>query len=112
MENRGNIKKSAWEGYLLWLLYIAFIIASVAVCARILYLQKYFIDSDPYIRKYYMTKSTRQPIQPRRGDIISSEGRLLATSIPMYQIFMDCEKAGVHRLWADEGPREGRSQGE
>ena len=110
MENRGNIKKSAWEGYLLWLLYIAFIIASVAVCARILYLQKYFIDSDPYIRKYYMTKSTRQPIEPRRGDIISSEGRLLATSIPMYQIFMDCTVR--KQEFIDYGLIKGREKGE
>ena len=89
----GSLKK-IWEedreGFLLWLLYIAFIIASVAIVLRVVYLQRTFIDSDPYIEKYYMNKSTRQPIEPRRGDIISSEGRLLATSIPMYQIFMDC----------------------
>lgn len=110
MRNKENIKKTDREGFLLWLLYIVFIIASVAVILRVIYLQNTFVDSDPYIAKYYMNKSTRQPIEPRRGDIISSEGRLLATSIPMYQIFMDCTVR--KQEFIDYGKTKGREKGE
>lgn len=40
------------------------------------------------------TKSRTDSVRPNRGNILSSEGELLATSIPEYKIFMDYQAGG------------------
>lgn len=37
------------------------------------------------------------PIKPNRGNIISSDGRLMASSLPEYRIYMDFKAGGVHK---------------
>ena len=43
-------------------------------------------------------------VKPNRGNILSCDGQLMATSIPEYKIFMDFQAAGFETdsLWLDK----------
>ena len=44
------------------------------------------------------------PVQPNRGNILSSDGQLMATSIPEYKVFMDFQASAFENdsLWLDK----------
>lgn len=77
------------ESNILRVMYVIFCVTCIWIAARIVYLQCNFIDSDPYL-KFFRAKSRKVLAEPTRGAILSSDGRLLAISVPMYQIYMDC----------------------
>ena len=43
-------------------------------------------------------------VKPNRGNILSSDGQLMATSIPEFKIYMDFQAAGFEKdsLWLDK----------
>lgn len=61
------------------------------------------------IEKIFMPKSTRQVLRPERGSIYACDGRLLAMSMPLYDIYMDCtvkkeafaNKPSEEKAWQD-----------
>jgi len=77
------------ESNILRVMYVIFCVTCIWIAARIVYLQCNFIDSDPYLR-FFRAKSKKVLAEPTRGAILSSDGRLLAISVPMYQVYMDC----------------------
>lgn len=77
------------ESNILRVMYVIFCVTCIWIAARIVYLQCNFIDSDPYL-KFFRAKSKKVLAEPTRGAILSSDGRLLAISVPMYQVYMDC----------------------
>lgn len=77
------------ESRFLWYLYLGFTLCAFVIIGRIAYIQLVFRNSDPYL-KYYRTQNNRKELEPVRGAILASDGRLLAISTPMYQIYMDC----------------------
>ncbi len=89
MEENKYIRPKNKESKIVWFIYLAFIICAVVILFRIVDIQCFFRDSDPYL-KYYTARSNKVKLAPIRGNIISSDGRLLAISTPMYQIYMDC----------------------
>lgn len=82
-ENRDSI------GVILYLSYVLFLLGSVALIVKIVGVQLLF-NPDPKIIEVLTPVSIRSTIEPSRGNIIDSEGRLLAISYPTYQFYMDC----------------------
>lgn len=85
-----NAKKQERDriGKILLILYVCFLAASVVLVLRIVYLQAFYkvperLDAE------CTPRALKSTIQPRRGAILASDGRLLAISIPRYDIAID-----------------------
>lgn len=74
---------------ILYYLYAAFLILSVILVGRIAYIQ-WFWEPDKTIEKYFRPASSKSVIDPERGAIIGCDGKLLAMSTPLYELYMDC----------------------
>ena len=74
---------------ILYYLYAFFLILALVLIGRIIYIQCFWkLDKD--VARYFIPKSTKSVIEPDRGAIIGCDGKLLALSTPMYQLYMDC----------------------
>ena len=82
-ENRHRISK------ILWFLYCLFLVGSVILIGRIIHIQ-FVWEPDPQTVRYFQPKRYENRTSPDRGAIMDMNGRLLALSIPMYNINMDC----------------------
>jgi cell division protein FtsI (penicillin-binding protein 3) len=69
------------------LVYISVGLFSILVVLKILYLQ--FIDDDRWREMSMDTRVKNIRITPQRGDILADDMRLLASSVPYYEIRMD-----------------------
>lgn len=81
------------------IIFILITIGFGAVIAKIIYLQTVEYDKWEQLSGANRTKTT-YPIPARRGNIYDAEGRLLASSIPQYAIYMDTR---VEALNQDNG---------
>ncbi len=88
-EQEKQKKKKDRAGATLYYFYLICLAAAVVAFARVIYIQ-WFWKPDPVIAKHFVPKPTKDIIEPMRGAIISRDGRLLALSTPMYQLYMDC----------------------
>ncbi|NLA48243.1 MAG: cell division protein, partial [Bacteroidales bacterium] len=81
------------------ILYFALAIIALAILIRILILQtvehgRWSAMSEKYVFK-------RTGLAADRGDILACDGRLLATSVPYYTIYMDTRSSGMsEETWA------------
>lgn len=82
-------KKRDRIGVILYLAYVLLLIASILLILRIMQVQVLF-RPNPKIQSVLTPSSTVSLIEPGRGNIIDSKGRLLAISCPTYQFYMDC----------------------
>lgn len=82
-------KKRDRIGLILYLLYVLLLLASVLLIARLIYIQSVF-RPDPKIEQALTPSNIVKYIEPDRGDILDSNGKLLAISCPIYQFYMDC----------------------
>ena len=71
------------------LFHVVFLIASLLIVGKIVYLQ-FFWEPDPKYVNLFQPKKDRNEIEPQRGSIMDHNGKLLAISTPMYNIYMDC----------------------
>ena len=96
-------------GVILYLLYVALLIASVILIVRLAGIQLLW-NPDAKIETALTPSNTVSVIEPARGNILDAEGRLLAISCPIYQFYMDCtvlkdtntpdqEKAWLNKAW-------------
>ncbi|MBN1953235.1 MAG: transpeptidase family protein [Bacteroidales bacterium] len=69
------------------LVYLAMALFGGLIIVKIIYLQ--LIDDDKWKKVAEKTQIQDAKIEPLRGDIYSDDMRLLASSVPMYQIRMD-----------------------
>ena len=76
-------------GMILYYLYAAFLILSVVLVGRIAWIQMAW-KPEKTIERYFRPASVKTVIDPERGAIIGMDGKLLAMSTPMYELFMDC----------------------
>lgn len=83
MKNRDRI------GMVLYTAYLVLLAASLLILGKVVYTQLFF-KPDPEIAGALTLKATPAPVEPARGNIIDCEGRMLAISYPVYQIYMDC----------------------
>lgn len=74
---------------LLWACYWVFILASIVLIVRITYL-KVLWKPEPATASYFRPKNEKNIIKPERGAIIDHNGKILAITTPLYDIFMDC----------------------
>lgn len=76
-------------GKILWLVYLALLVASVFMLGKILYFQ-FIWQPEPKIGTALTPRSVKRVLEPVRGNIIDCNGRLLAMSYPVYDLHMDC----------------------
>jgi cell division protein FtsI (penicillin-binding protein 3) len=79
-----------WRG---GLIYIAIGVLAVILLVRILILQ--FIQRDKWASMAEKFVYKTGEAQANRGDILTSDGRILASSIPYYTIYMDTRSSGM-----------------
>jgi cell division protein FtsI (penicillin-binding protein 3) len=75
---------------ILWrfgIVYVFMLLIGIAIVARIVYLQ--FIEVGELTKKAQQLSVKNMEITPNRGNILSCDGRLLATSVPYYEIRVD-----------------------
>lgn len=76
-------------------LYILFVFIGLLIIGRILYIQ-YGPDGADLRQKATDSRSYKEEkVEAKRGDILSHDGKVLATSIPTYEIRMDFNVEGV-----------------
>lgn len=76
-------------GIIMMCIHFLFFIASVILVVKILYIQ-FIYTPEPVYEQAFTPSSKKRIIEPERGAILAKDGRLLAVSVPMYQIYMDC----------------------
>lgn len=74
---------------ILWGLYCLFLLLSIVLIVKICVLQ-FGWEPDQDLVKYFQPKRYLQIEKPERGAIMDCNGKLLAITIPMYNINMDC----------------------
>ena len=74
---------------ILYYLYAGFLLLSLLLVARIVTIQ-YFWKPDKTIDRFFRPLNEKSVIEPERGAIIGRDGKILAISTPMYELFMDC----------------------
>ena len=90
-EDKKDINKTVRDKTGVILSYLHFIALCLAfiLVGRLIYLQLIY-KPDPILEKYLTSPVRKDITDPTRGSIYAMDGRLLATSVPMYQIYMDC----------------------
>ena len=73
----------------MYVLYVVLLLASVLLFVKIAGIQLFF-NPNQKIASALTPTSRARTVEPVRGNIIDSKGRLLAMSCPTYQIAMDC----------------------
>ncbi len=82
------------------IIYAVVVLMAVAVFVRIIILQ--FVQSDKWAAMADKVVFRRQVDQAARGDILSDDGRILASSIPYYTVYMDTRSSGMaDTTWAN-----------
>jgi cell division protein FtsI (penicillin-binding protein 3) len=75
------------------IVYIAIAVMAVAIVVRILILQYVQHGKWSDMSERYVYRTSEVPAN--RGDILSDDGRLLASSVPYYTIYMDTRSSGM-----------------
>lgn len=75
------------------LVYAVFVLLGLAIIGRIIFLQ--FIEGSKWRERARTVTYKDITIEPNRGDICAADGRLLATSVPYFEIRMDLKAAGL-----------------
>lgn len=74
---------------ILWYLYWVFILAAIVLLVQIINL-KVFWEPEPQTAWRFRPTKKKEILKPERGSIIDHNGKLIAVSTPMYDIYMDC----------------------
>ena len=82
-------KKADRVGLGLYALYVLFLAGAFFLVGRLIYIQLFW-QPDPKIVQALTPTSVKKTVDPARGAILSDDGRLLAMSLPIYDINMDC----------------------
>ena len=75
------------------IVYFVLVLLSLAVLVRILMLQ--FVQREKWATMGEAFVFKKNVIQANRGDIMTSDGRILASSVPYYSIYMDTRSSGM-----------------
>jgi len=76
------------------LAYFAMVVFALTILGRIFYLQ--LIEKSQWVESE-VNSITYKTIEPNRGNIYSAEGRLLAVSVPFYEVRMDMRSEAFTR---------------
>ncbi|MEZ5000811.1 MAG: hypothetical protein R2727_09300 [Bacteroidales bacterium] len=75
------------------IVYIVIILVAVAIISRIAIIQ--FVQGNKWTEMGESYTYKTESVPGNRGDILASDGRILASSIPYYNIFMDTRSSGM-----------------
>lgn len=91
MTDRDDIKQKDGNrtSKILWYLYWIFILLSTVLIIWTTYL-KVIWRPNPATVSFFRPKKEKKIIKPERGAIIDCNGKLLAITTPLYDIYMDC----------------------
>ena len=89
MEESQKEKKRDWAGQVVLIFRIGYLLAGVIVFFRILTIMFFYTPNEKLL-KMIKPKSEKHTIEAIRGSIYSHDNKLLASSVPSYQIYMDC----------------------
>ena len=82
------------------IVYIAVVVVALAILVRILFIQTVQHGKWSAMAERYVYTTTEMPAN--RGDILAHDGRLLASSVPYYTIYMDTRSTGMSaRTWSN-----------
>jgi len=82
------------------IVYIAVVVVALAILVRVLFIQTVQHGKWSAMAEKYVYKTTEMPAN--RGDILAHDGRLLASSVPFYTIYMDTRSTGMSaRTWSN-----------
>lgn len=111
MKVKGRIPKDAARSdggmdtvsRLLYVIYFVFLALSVWIVVRIVRIRtRYTVD--PKVAHLFRPVDRKVAEEPARGSIIAEDGRLLAISMPVYQVYMDCAvQRDIYRADAEHG---------
>ena len=73
--------------------YVFMLLLGIAILAKVLYLQ--IIEGVKWREKAQVLSLKDITIEANRGDILDADGRLLASSVPFYEIRMDTRSSGM-----------------
>ena len=82
-------KKRDRIGAILYCFYAIVLVAGFFIIGKMVCIQLFW-KPDKDVARFFLPPSTKSVIEPDRGAIIGSDGKLLAMSTPMYQLYMDC----------------------
>lgn len=82
-------KKRDRIGVILYCFYAIVLVAGFFIIGKMVCIQLFW-KPDKDVARFFLPPSTKSVIEPDRGAIIGSDGKLLAISTPMYQLYMDC----------------------
>lgn len=82
-------KKRDRIGVILYCFYAVVLVAGFFIIGKMVCIQLFW-KPDKDVARFFLPPSTKSVIEPDRGAIIGSDGKLLAMSTPMYQLYMDC----------------------
>ncbi len=81
-------------------IYAVVAVMAIAIFVRIIILQ--FVESDKWAAMSDKIVFRREVDKAGRGDILSDDGRILASSIPYYTVYMDTRSSGMaDTTWAN-----------
>jgi cell division protein FtsI (penicillin-binding protein 3) len=75
------------------LVYLMMVLFAVAIAVKLFTIQ--LVEGDKWLARAESVATTYRVVQPDRGHIYSEDGRLLATSVPEYEIRMDMVPDGL-----------------
>lgn len=75
------------------LVYILVVAFALAIAVKLFHIQ--LVEGDKWIARANTVATAYRTVQPDRGHIYSEDGRLLATSVPEYEIRMDMVPEGL-----------------
>jgi len=89
-ERQNKVKKKRDRiGVILYCFYAIVLVAGFFIIGKMVCIQLFW-KPDKDVARFFLPPSTKSVIEPDRGAIIGSDGKLLAMSTPMYQLYMDC----------------------
>lgn len=86
--------------------YMFFLFLSVVVTVKIYRIQNSWEPNEKFVKEFLPSKHLEQ-IRPREGSIMDHNGRILAISTPLYDIYMDCY---VQKEHYDKDEKNGRKK--
>ena len=76
------------------IIFIVILLGFGAVLGKIIYIQT--VERDQWLKVAEQQVPTRKPITATRGNILDCNGRLLASSMPQYYMYMDASVPALH----------------
>jgi cell division protein FtsI (penicillin-binding protein 3) len=77
----------------IWLAYLAMVLFAVGIAVKLFTIQ--LIEGEQWAQRARQVAMDMRPVQPDRGHIVAEDGRMLATSVPEYELRMDTRADGL-----------------